>query len=119
MMRTTVVLGLGILAGLNSVALADDLPVKLTSITAQVHPGGVVILVVHTQAGAVCEGKRQGHFGDSYSIVLPSQSAGPDGLVHWKWSVLGGNHPIGVRGVHVSCTAADRAGSLDTSFNVQ
>ena len=118
-MRTAAVLGLGILAGLNSIARADDLLVKLASITAPVHPGGVVTLVVHTQAGAVCEGKRQGHFGNAYSVTLASQSAGPDGLVRWEWSVLSGSHPIGVRGVHVVCTAAHRTGSLDTSFDVQ
>ncbi len=65
-MRTAAVLGLGILAGLNSIARADDLLVKLASITTPVHPGGVVTLVVHTQVGAVCEGKRQGHFDNAY-----------------------------------------------------
>lgn len=118
-MRMTVVCGLGIVAGLSSTALAGDLLVQLASNTAPVHPGGTVTIVVHTEAGAVCEGMRQGHFGNAYSIRLPSQSAGPDGLIRWQWSVLSGNHPIGVRGVHVMCTAGERSGSLDTSFDVQ
>jgi hypothetical protein len=118
-MRVTALWGLGIIAGLSSTALAGDLLVQLASNTAPVHPGGTVTIVVHTEAGAVCEGMRQGHFGNAYSIKLPPQPAGSDGLVRWHWSVLSGNHPIGIRGVHVMCTAGERTGSLDTTFVVQ
>lgn len=104
---------------ISATALADELNVKLVSITSPVHPGGVVTLVIQTQPGAPCVGQRQGHYGNEFSIKLPSQTAGADGLVQWKWSVRIGNRPIGLRGVHVSCAIGDRQESLDTSFNVQ
>ena len=100
-------------------ALADELNVKLVSIASPVHPGGVVTLAIQTQPGAQCVGARQGHYGNAFSIKLTSQTAGSDGLAQWKWSVLSGNHPIGLRGVHVNCTVGDRQGSLDTSFDVR
>jgi hypothetical protein len=118
-MRSAVMWGFAMVAGVIAPALASDLVVALASITAPVHPGGTVTLVVRTEAGAVCEGVRQGHFGNAYSIALPAQTTGADGLVRWQWRVLSGNHPVGIRGVHITCAAADRRGALDTSFDVE
>ena len=118
-MRPAVTWGFAMVAGVIAPARASDLVVALASITAPVHPGGTVTLVVRTKAGAVCEGVRQGHFGNAYSIALPSQTAGADRLVRWHWPVLSGNHPIGVRGVRITCAAGDRRGMLDTSFEVR
>jgi hypothetical protein len=118
-MRSAVISGFAILAGVIAPALAGDLVVALASTTSPVHPGGTVTLVIRAEAGAVCEGRRQGHFGNAYSIALPSQTAGADGLVRWQWRVLSGNHPVGIRGVHITCAAADRRGALDTSFDVE
>ena len=118
-MRKSATLSLVFLVSTSLAALADDFPIKLVSITAPVHPGGVVTLVIQTQPGAICEGNRQGHFGNEFSIKLPSQTTGADGLAQWQWSVRNGNRPIGLRGVHVTCTGGEHNGSLDTTFNVQ
>ena len=118
-MRTVGILGLACLVAAHVTALADELRVTVESITTPVHPGGVVTLVVRTQPGAVCQGNRQGHFGNGYTVALASQSVGPGGLVRWDWSVLSGSHPIGIRGVHVICAALDRSGALNTSFDVR
>ncbi len=100
-------------------ARADDLAVKLISVTRPVHPGGEVVLVVQTQPGATCTGARQGHFGNDYSIPLQPKSTGADGRAQWQWSVLNGKHPIGLRGVRVTCSAEGRSGALETQFDVE
>jgi len=118
-MRKSTIAGFGILFGISAAATADDLPLKLVSVTAPVHPGGVVTLIIQTLPDAMCEGNRQGHYGNSYSIKLQSQTARADGLVRWQWSVRSGNHPIGIRGVHVTCVAGERHAAMDTTFDVQ
>ena len=108
----------GIFCAMSS-ARADNLAIKLVSITQPVHPGGVVTLVIQTAPGAACTGRRQGHFGNAYSIPLAPRVAETDGKAQWRWPVLAGSHPIGLRGVHVTCAAGDQAGALDTTFDVQ
>ena len=76
-------------------------------------------LIVETQPGAVCAGERQGHYGDEYSIKLPSHTIPSDGHARWQWSVLNGNNPIGDRGVHLTCTADGKSGSLSATFSVR
>jgi hypothetical protein len=100
-------------------AFAGELPLRLVSITAPVHPGGSVTLVIATQPGATCSGARQGHFGNDYAIALRPQVAGSDGSAQWQWSVLNGKRPIGRRGVHVTCTSAGQSAALDTAFDVE
>ncbi len=118
-MRKSTIAGFGIVIGISATAAADDLPLELVSVTAPVHPGGVVTLIIQTSPGAMCEGNRQGHYGNDYSIQLQSRTAGTDGLVRWQWSVRSGSHPIGIRGVHVTCVAGERHAALDTTFDVQ
>jgi hypothetical protein len=112
-------LTIGLLVGMRAHARADDLLVKLVSITDRVLPGGTVVLVIETQPAAVCEGARQGHYGNEYSINLPSHTMGADGRAQWKWSVLNGSNPIGDRGVRVTCTADGKSGSLAAVFSVR
>src|SRR5215472_17160414 len=118
-MRHVVLLTMASWIGVSAAAWADGLVVKLASITRPVHPGGTVVLVIQTQSGAVCEGVRQGHNSDEYSIKLPAKATGADGHAEWQWSVLPGRHPIGVRGVRVACTAGTSTGTLETNFDVE
>jgi hypothetical protein len=108
-----------LLVGINAAALADGLQIALVLMTAQVAPGGTVTLVIQTEPGATCEGNRQGHFGDGFSVPLPRQRIGDDGRAQWEWSVLRGSHPIGLRRVHVTCIRNGRSGSLDTAFDIK
>jgi hypothetical protein len=119
MRSAAAVLALAALVGLSAGADADGLMVKLVSITRPVHPGGAVILVVQTQPGATCTGNRQGHYGNDYSIKLPTKTIGTDGRARWQWSVLPGNRPIGERSVHVTCTAGGQTGTIETQFDVE
>lgn len=112
-------ISLGVLVGMAAPAFADDLPVRLVSITDRVLPGGTVVLIVETQPGAVCKGSRQGHYGDEYSIELPAHTMGADGRARWHWSVLSGSNPIGARGVRMTCTAGGKSGSLAATFSVR
>ncbi len=118
-MRTIAVLSIGFLIGLAMNVRADDLSVKLVSITRPVHPGGTVTLVIQTRPDAICIGTRQGHYGNDYSIKLPARTSGIDGQATWQWNVLPGNRPIGRRGVHVACEASGETSTLDTQFDVE
>ena len=77
------------------------------------------LLTVRTAPGATCQGSRQGHFSNDYTIVLPPVTAASDGTASWRWRVLSGRHPIGARGVRVTCAAGDRSGMLATQFSVE
>ena len=118
-MRITAWLSLVLVAAAATRAWAGALPVTLVSITQPVHPGGAVTLVIQTKPGVVCGGARQGHFGNDYSIPLQPRTTGPDGRAEWQWSVLSGRHPIGLRGVHVTCSARGQSGRLETRFDVE
>ncbi len=98
---------------------AADLAVTQVSGPLEVRPGGTVMLVVQTEPGASCDGRRQGHYGSDYSIPLGKQTAGPDGRASWHWDVLPGHNPIGKRGIKVTCSKDGRQGSLDTDFVVK
>lgn len=100
-------------------AHAEVLPVALVSVTDRVAPGGTVELVVEAEPGAVCEGNRQGHYSDAFSIHLPAHTTGPEGRAQWQWSVLSGARPIGIRRIRVTCTANGRSGGIETSFTVR
>ncbi len=115
-MRT---IAIAVLTGLCSLAWADDLSLKVVENNSPVRPGGMVTLVVKTQPGADCEGTRQGHFSDAYSIPLAPRTADADGLARWQWAVRSGNQPIGLRGVRVWCAAGSQKASLETTFEVR
>jgi len=119
-MRFLLPLVFGSLIATGSVSAgATDLTVTLVAIASPVHPGGVVTLTVRTAPGATCQGSRQGHFSNDYTIVLPPVTAASDGTASWRWRVLSGRHPIGARGVRVTCAAGDRSGMLATQFSVE
>ncbi|HTY68607.1 MAG TPA: hypothetical protein VMH36_18280 [Alphaproteobacteria bacterium] len=118
-MRRAAYLGLVGWIGFSAGAWADGLAIKLVSITRPVHPGETVELVVQARPGATCEGVRQGHNGDEYAIKLPAKAIGADGRAEWQWSVQPGRHPIGLRGVRVTCTAGGQKAGLETTFDVE
>ena len=102
-----------------SVPWAAELAVKQLSAPLEVEPGGTVMLVVQTEPGASCDGQRQGHYGDDYSIALGRQTAAADGHASWHWDVLPGHNPIGRRGVRIACRKDGRQGTLETDFVVK
>jgi hypothetical protein len=110
-------LGLGLPLGLSAFAYAAELSIKLVSITSPVPPGGTVTLLIATEPGAICSGQRQGHSGEE--IPLRSSVAGPNGRLQWSWPIRGGQHPVGIRNVRITCTKSDRQGSLGTAFDVR
>ena len=97
-------------------AHAEDLEVRLVSITSPVPPGGTVELVVAAPPGATCTGRRQPHQG--LDIPIATQVVPTDGKVRWTFQVLKGLNPVGLRSIHVTCTLDRRQGSMDTSFAV-
>ena len=98
---------------------AADLAVTQLSGPLEVEPGGTVTLVVQTEPGARCEGRRQGHNGNAYSILLGQQTAGLDGRASWQWDVLPGHNPVGKRGMRVTCRKDNRQATLETEFVVK
>jgi len=111
------IFGLGLLVCQSMFADAAGLEVKLGSNNSPVRPCGLVVIVIATEPGATCTGRRQVH--DYSEVQLQSVNIGPDGRAKWEWSVLCGNHPGGSRAVHISCIKGDRQGSLETIFVVQ
>ena len=114
--RRLAALILALAVGRGTAAVAEELEVKLASITSPVHPGETVTFVVRTEPGALCEGRRQGHFGND--IPLRAQRAGSDGLARWEWRTMSGTHPVGSRDIHVACSSNERHGTLDSAFVV-
>jgi len=109
--------GLGLLVCQSMSAYAAGLEVKLVSNNSPVRPCGGVVIVIATEPGATCAGRRQAH--DYSEVQLQSVNIGSDGRARWEWSVLCGNHPGGSRAVHINCTMGDRQGTLETIFVVQ
>ncbi len=110
-------ISLVLLTTLSAPAKAAGLTVKLVSITSPVPPGGKVTLVIATEPGAACGGRRQGHFGGEVS--LSSSTAGSDGRAEWSWPIRSGQKPVGIRSVHVTCVKGNRQGSLNSAFDVR
>ncbi len=118
-MRVISALSFALLLSLGSPARADGLDVKLAAITSPVPPGGTVTMVIATEPGATCSGRRQAHFSNEVPLRPLSQIAGTDGKVQWSWPILPGMHPVGIRTVHIDCAQGDRQGAIDTSFDVR
>lgn len=118
-MRTALALGFALLLSFATAARADDLVIKVASITSPVPPGGSVTLVIAAAPGATCSGTRQVHAGNDIRLQPLTVTAGADGKVQWAWRVLPGMHPVGVRTAHVACTLGDRSGSVDAAYDVK
>jgi hypothetical protein len=101
---------------MSQTALADELQVKLVSITSPVYEGDTVTLVVRTELKAVCTGtdtaKRAG-------VKLASKGAGKDGGVGWSWQTAAGRGKPEQRPLVITCTAGEKKGELTTSFEVK
>ena len=99
-------------------ASADELEVKLVSITSPVPHGETVTLVVQTEAGAACSGavrwvgtKSNGQL----NAPLIEKKSNNQGMAQWTWRPSG---VAGHRTVDINCSAGDRKGTLQAGFDV-
>jgi hypothetical protein len=98
-------------------ASADELQVKVTSITSPVTPRQPIKLVVQTEQGATCGGSVHWQFKQTMSdFSLRQKSANNDGVVDWSWNAPS----AGGRGlIEITCTAGDKSGKASASVSVQ
>ena len=109
---------LGMLLANMPAASADELEVKLVSITSPVPHGETTTLVVQTEAGAVCSGavRLVGTKSNGQpNAPLIEKKANNQGMAQWTWRPSG---VAGHRTVDINCSAGDRRGTLQAGFDV-
>jgi hypothetical protein len=116
-------LGLAVMFGMllaNMVpASADELGVKLVSITSPVPHGETTTLVVQTEPGAACSGAVRWvgvkSSNGQQNAPLIEKKSNNQGMAQWTWRVSG---VAGHRTVDINCSAGDRKGTLQAGFDV-
>lgn len=117
MRMTALVLSLSALLVSAVPALADDLQVKVVSVTSDVAPRSPIKLVVQTDPSATCDGNVHYQFkqllGD---YPLRQKKAGDDGMIEWTWQAP----QAAARGmIGITCTAGDKSGKTSVSVEVR
>jgi hypothetical protein len=121
-MRRLVLGGLiisGLMATVTSAAIADDLSVKLVSITAPVVSGEPATLILQTEPGASCQAEFTAMRGGQYgSFKRGPTTANSDGQVHWSFTYKIEGRPRVQFQANVTCASGDRKGTLLVPFDV-
>jgi hypothetical protein len=98
-------------------ALADDLQVKVVSVTSVATPRAPIKLVVQTDPSATCGGTVHWQFKQgTRDFNLRQKTAGDDGMIEWTWAAP----QSAARGtIGIMCSAGDKRGNASTSVQVQ
>ena len=117
MRMTALALSLSVLLVSVAPALADDLEIKVVSVTSQVAPRSPIKLVVQTEPKATCEGSVHWQFKQGMGdFALRQKTAGDDGMIEWTWSAP----PSIARGsIGINCSAGDKSGKTSASVEVR
>jgi hypothetical protein len=118
-MRTLAAVALTVVALTSLVlpALADDLQVKLVSVTSPVQVRGPIKLVVQTDPGATCDGTIHWQYKQSIdNFPLRARTAGDDGMIAWEWRAPSAfaHGTIGIM-----CKAGDKQGRTSVTLTVE
>ena len=98
-------------------AMADDLQIKVVSVTSVVAPRGSIKLVVQTEPSATCDGNVHWQFKQGVGdYSLRQKTAGDDGMIDWTWAAPQ-NAAKGTIGIN--CSAGDKSGKTSTSVEVR
>jgi hypothetical protein len=117
MRMTALVLSLSALLVSAVPALADDLQVKVVSVTSDVAPRSPIKLVVQTDPIATCGGNVHWQFKQSVGdYALRQKTAGDDGMVEWTFP---GPQTAGRGMIGVTCSAGDKSGKTSVSVEVR
>lgn len=105
---------LALLFGFAPAAFAQDLDVRIVSVTSPVSPGSQAALIVRTDSGAMCTPTVSG----PRNATLGAKHADAHGLVRWRIQVP--HHTAaGHYRLTVACSLHDRQGSVERSIVVQ
>ena len=98
-------------------ALADELQVKVVSVTSVVTPRAPIKLVVQTDRGATCGGSVHWQFKQGMSdFNLRQKTAGDDGTLECTWAAP----QSAARGtIGITCSAGDKRGNASASVQVE
>lgn len=107
-----------LLAGTAPIVSAQQLQVRLVSLTSPVNPGDNATIVVQTTPGALCLITVRYKSGPSKAKDLVPKTADSRGIVTWTWRV-GTRTTLGRWPIIVTCSADGRQGTLETSFEVR
>lgn len=99
-------------------AHAQPLDVKLMALTSPVSPWARATIAVQTATAAECHITVWYKSGPSRARGLGPKVADSHGRVSWTW-VVGSNTTPGTWPIAVTCSAAGREGTLQTSFEVR
>jgi hypothetical protein len=117
-------LGVALVVGLAipSVVLAQDLNVKVVSVTSPVKVGGQAKLTVETAPKARCTPNLQSKSGAAnYGTKvtgLNRKTADSHGMVGWNWRVPPGT-TAGIWPIEITCSAAGKQVKTEASVTVQ
>jgi hypothetical protein len=118
-MQTLAAVALTVIALMSLVlpALADDLQVKLVSVTSSVQVRGPIKLVVQTDPGAICDGNIHWQYKQSLdNFPLRAKTAGDDGAITWEWKApSAAAHGT----IDITCKAGDKQGRTSVTVTVQ
>ena len=118
-MRTLAAVALSVVALTSLVlpALADDLQVKLVSVTSSVQVRGPIKLVVQTDPGAICDGNIHWQYKQSLdNFPLRAKTAGDDGTITWEWKAPSA---FAHGTIDITCKAGDKQGRTSVTVTVQ
>ena len=118
-MRTLAAVALSVVALTSLVlpALADDLQVKIVTVTSSVQVRGPIKLVVQTDPGATCDGNIHWQYKQSVdNYPLRAKTAGDDGTITWEWKAPSA---FAHGTISIMCKAGDKQGRTSVSLTVQ
>ncbi len=117
-MRGTRFLALAIVLAFASSAAAQQLQIKLVSLTSPVSPGADATITVQTVPNATCMITVIYKSGPSRAQGLYPQTADTRGGVTWTWRV-GTRTTPGRWPIIITCSLGGRQGSLETAFVIR
>lgn len=116
--RRPALLALALVPLLASVAFAQQLQIRVVSLTSPVSPGDDASITIQTAPNASCSITVIYKSGPSRARGLFPQSADRRGTVTWTWRV-GTRTTPGRWRIVVTCAAGGRQGTLETTFVVR
>ncbi len=106
-----------VIAGLASPSLAQEVRVRVVSLTSPVSPGQDATIVAQTAPNADCRISVVYKSGPSRASGLYPKAADRRGVVRWTWRV-GTRTTPGRWPIIITCSIGGREGTLRTSFDV-
>jgi hypothetical protein len=116
--RLVLALALGLVLALTPLVSAQQLQIKLVSLSSPVSPGDDATIAVQTAPNASCLITVRYKSGPSKASGLVPKTSDSKGNVSWTWRV-GSRTTPGKWPITVTCSSGGRQGTLGTAFVVR